>query len=163
MTQPITPNQNVTGIKSNDEDAPAAWEPPVRLAMKSFDRLVNLTVLSELDDPPGSPSDGDTHRIGTGTGDWLNKDGDFAMWDGEGEAWVFFPGDEGTLYYDQGADDWIGIGASGNISIPFKNEAAFVALATSSSTGYDRGDFEDAVDTVNGMLANLRTQGSLAT
>ncbi len=46
-------------------------------------------VLSRLNDPPGSPSDGDRHLVLVGTGAWLNQDDSIAEWNATFSQWEF--------------------------------------------------------------------------
>lgn len=98
----------------------AAWAQPVVIAVD--------------DTPPGSPDEGDTYIVGTGSGEWTGHDDDLAYW--SGTAWMFFTPlqgyevrDNGTgnrLVYDNGWE--VDSGGSGSPVIEL------------NGTSYDLGD-----------------------
>jgi len=58
------------------------------------------SILSELADPPGSPTTGDRHLvIATATGDWVGHEDDIAEWDGA--AWDFTSPNDGFAVWNE--------------------------------------------------------------
>jgi hypothetical protein len=112
-------------------------------------------VIAKEDDPPGSPSEGDTYIVGTGTGAWTGRDDDLAYWNGTG--WMFFtprPGyivrnldtDE-VLIFGTGWTVWSGGGGggsdvtdvqtpsnvSGTVTLDFDSKSRYVGAITLSA------------------------------
>jgi len=63
-----------------------------------------------LDDPPVTPSKGDRHKVGTGTGVWAGHDTEIVWYDGAGwvfdvpqDGWFVFNTGDSTLYVFDGA------------------------------------------------------------
>jgi len=57
-----------------------------------------IPVLSILDDPPGTPTEGDRHIVGTGTGAWVGKNTQIATYNGSG--WDYAVPTEGWYVYN---------------------------------------------------------------
>ncbi|SLN76429.1 DUF2793 domain-containing protein [Roseisalinus antarcticus] len=105
-------------------------------ALRLLDGLVQLSVLDrDLTTPPGSPTDGDRHIVGSGaTGDWAGWDLNVALWtDG---AWLRLPPrtgwrawveDEGVLLVYDGAG-WVGTTPAALQNL------AFLGLGTTADT-----------------------------
>lgn len=78
------------------------------------------SVITEQNDPPASPADGDRYLVGeTPTGAWSANAQDVAEWDADNAEWVFSLPDEGTvvLVEDNGyvrfnGTDWIEFGSA---------------------------------------------------
>lgn len=73
------------------------------------------TVLAIEDDPPGSPAEGDTYLVGTGTGAWAGHDDSLAYWDGV--AWLFFMPLEGYEVRNLGTGDLLVFEGSGGWAV----------------------------------------------
>jgi hypothetical protein len=55
-----------------------------------------------VDSPPGSPQDGDTYIVGTGSGAWSGEDNNLARYVSEGTFWQFFEaGTEVRIVYNK--------------------------------------------------------------
>lgn len=82
-----TPNTQIPEVPEGTLD-PAAG---LNLALNHIDALLQATVIEVgTNSPPGSPQDGDTYIVGTGTGAWSGEDGNLARYVSEGTFWQFF-------------------------------------------------------------------------
>jgi hypothetical protein len=76
------------------------------------------SVTSVLDDPPGSPTAGLRHLVGTGTGAWAGKDDQIA--EGDGAAWGFTVPTQGMTvvtnsppgYLNYNGSSWVSLGSA---------------------------------------------------
>jgi hypothetical protein len=69
-------------------------------ALRRLDAVVQLSVISQTNAPPGSPTDGDRYLVGSSpTGDWTGHDQEVAAY--IGTAWQFFVPVQGWLAYDR--------------------------------------------------------------
>lgn len=100
----FTPNLNL------DELAAAQSQPEVTVnaALRKLDSLVQMSVLSIANAPPGgTPADGDRHIVGTGTGAYLHHDNDIAYWvAGTFNEWRFETPKAGWLAYVEALDKY---------------------------------------------------------
>lgn len=82
-----TPNTGIPEVPEGTLD-PAAG---LNLSLNHIDALLQATVIEVgLNTPPGSPQDGDTYIVGTGTGAWAGEDNNLARYVSEGTFWQFF-------------------------------------------------------------------------
>lgn len=100
----FTPNLNL------DEIAAAQSEPevPINSALRKLDALVQMSVLSIANAPPGSPADGDRHIVGTApTGTFAAHDNAIAFWvAGTFNEWRFETPKVGWLAYVEALDKY---------------------------------------------------------
>lgn len=123
-----TPNHNIPYVPEGVLD-PA---PGTNLALNDIDALIQLQVLElGINDPPGSPADGDLYIVGTGSGVWVGLDDHLVRYVAEGDFWQDWePGTEvvlalnlvdGVLYRYQNDSDataWVPVGSgAGGISV----------------------------------------------
>ena len=93
-----SPNLGITLLVNDQFNA----ETTLNEGTLKLDALVYGSIKDrDLDDPPTSPSDGDSYLIATGgTGtDWAGNDGDFTYWDGS--SWIFKTPWEGMILWVQ--------------------------------------------------------------
>lgn len=82
-----TPNTQIPEVPEGTLD-PAAG---LNLALNHIDALLQATVIEvSRNSPPGSPQDGDTYIVGTGSGAWSGQDDNLARYVSEGTFWQFF-------------------------------------------------------------------------
>ena len=85
-----TPNLHIPFVPEGTLD-PAAG---LNLALIDLDALLGCLHKGVLDvgvnDPPGTPDDGDLYIVGTGTGAWAGHDDELAMYVDEGDFWRFY-------------------------------------------------------------------------
>jgi hypothetical protein len=70
----------------------SGWKTEMDANLLSIGRFAyHLSVKDrDLSAPPGSPADGDAYIVGAAaTGSWVGKDGNVAVWDEGGGAWMF--------------------------------------------------------------------------
>lgn len=61
---------------------------------------IQPTVISRISTPPAVPNNGDTYIVlPTGTGDWLGRDNNIAIWNGATLSWSFYIPDTGWKVY----------------------------------------------------------------
>ena len=73
---------------------------PLNAALRRLDALVQLTVISISNAPPGSPSDGDRYIVGSSpSGAWVGHESDVAAYIGTG--WAYFTPAAGWLAFVQ--------------------------------------------------------------
>ena len=74
-------------------------------ALRRLDALVQASVISETNTPPGSPAEGDAYIVGSSpTGAWADHAGEIATLIGGG--WTFTVPAAGWFVYNQGAGDY---------------------------------------------------------
>lgn len=72
----------------------------VNTALRRLDALVQASVISETNTPPGSPAEGDRYIVGTSpTGAWVGHEGEIAAFIGGG--WTFLMPAAGWLVYNE--------------------------------------------------------------
>lgn len=87
MSGTILPNLGLTG----DIPDHAAWGIAGRANDRRLDALVMPAVKSILNDPPGSPADGDRYLIGTApTGAWATHANAVVAWNAALATWVYY-------------------------------------------------------------------------
>jgi hypothetical protein len=94
-------------------------------ALRRIDALVQASCLTQTNTPPGSPTDGDRHLVGTSpTGDWVDHANDIAAY--IGTNWVYLTPAYGWITYLQSssvlkmysASGWITLGVTGLATDP---------------------------------------------
>lgn len=135
-------------------------------ALRRLDALVQLSVLSISNTPPGSPADGDRYIIGSSpTGAWAGHGGEVAAYIGSG--WVYWPPGVGWLAFVQslavhyvygsgspaGWEELVAGGGGGGGVDPletaeFMNEFNYVDIAQHTTYGrwYTLGNGNNTVD-----------------
>ena len=89
----------------------------VNSTLRRLDGLVQLSVISTTNTPPGSPVDGDRYICGTSpTGAWAGHANDVALYIGTG--WVFSEPEDGWLAFDQAVGGFVyfDLGAWGELA-----------------------------------------------
>ena len=137
--------------------------------LRQIGALLHLSVLSRtVDDPPGSPSNGDRYIIPAGaTGDWSGRTNQVAV--RVGGAWEYYTPatgwqahvqDDGDMVrFDSGEGEWEIVGAD-------LSAAGLLLPASDTSTGLvNDGDLNDYTDTmfnliVSGSVANVAFGGT---
>lgn len=75
---------------------------PVNSALRRLDAVVQLSVISIANSPPGSPADGDRYIVGSSpTGAWVGHEDDVAAY--IGTSWVYWTPVAGWLAFVQGS------------------------------------------------------------
>ena len=98
------------------------YKPDMDANFLALSALVQPTVLSSVAAVPGSPTDGDMHRLTGGANDLQ-----IAVRDNG--AWTYFVPAEGWLIYDQGANDYLSFDGAA--------WAVFAGGGAASATPYD--------------------------
>lgn len=120
-------------------------------------------VLSVEDDPPGSPDEGDTYLVGTGTGAWTGQDDNVAYWDGF--QWKFFLANDGyslrnldsdeVLAYSAGSGWSVWSGGSGS-----RNAVTAIASGSTITIDLSKGDFFTVTLAENATVAFSNPPGA---
>lgn len=93
-----TPNLSLPELAANQSQPHV----PVNSALRRLDAIVQLTVISIANSPPGSPADGDRYIVGSSpTGAWVGHEDDVAAY--IGTSWVYWTPVAGWLAFVQGA------------------------------------------------------------
>jgi hypothetical protein len=83
------------------ESYPDAW----RKLLRALDALTMCSVTAiGVNDPPGTPANGDAYTVGVGTGAWTGHDNAIAVWttdDPTGPKWEFYPATEGMVIWNK--------------------------------------------------------------
>lgn len=67
------------------------WKANMDANLRYLGSMLNLAAIDFENNPPASPSNGDTYIVGTaGTGDWSGQDNDIAIWFNDDTLWRFF-------------------------------------------------------------------------
>ena len=144
-----TPNTGIPYVPENTTD-PAAG---LNLALNVIDALLQTAVIDmDQTSPPGSPSDGDLHIVGTGaTGAWAGQANNLARYVAEGNFWQFYEAginvhlilnlDEGAGLYAWDGAAWVAPIAAGSVS------AAAVSYSNTAS-GLSAADVQAALDEI---------------
>lgn len=100
-------------------------------------------VIAIEDDPPGSPDEGDTYLIGTGSGEWAGHDDSLAYW--SGQVWLYFPPLNGYMLRNLGTDEVLIYSSSWTVWSGGGSSRSTVTAVTSSSgvvtLDYSLGDY----------------------
>jgi len=80
----------------------SGWNTGVDANFKKLGAIVQLSVLSILNDPPATPTNGDRYIIGVGTGAWAAKDNQIAV--RVADAWEYYTPGTGWVAYNQATD-----------------------------------------------------------
>ncbi|GAB2899681.1 DUF2793 domain-containing protein [Microbulbifer echini] len=82
-----TPNNGIPYAQEGTLD-PAAG---LNQALDTIDALLQIEVQGIQNDPPETPTDGSRYIVATGSGDWVNQDGQLARYVADPGYWQFFP------------------------------------------------------------------------
>lgn len=87
------------------------WADSYNLNFQKLDAVVQLSVISILSTPPGTPASEDNYIVGaTATGAWAGQEDDLAVWtkkeDPDSRAWVFFTPEAGYRAWNIDTTSW---------------------------------------------------------
>lgn len=112
----------------------------LRPFLRGMDALVQLTAISYLSSPPGSPSDGDTYIVISGSGDWSGNTNQVAVYSAQITQMGTDTLNPGWDYYTPEAG-WIGfVGGTGFVYFNGTNWVDLILTATTSNLGVVKPD-----------------------
>ncbi|WP_202844811.1 DUF2793 domain-containing protein [Luteimonas saliphila] len=121
-------------------------------------------VLSQENDPPGSPDPGDTYLVQTGTGAWAGQDDNIAYWDGF--QWKFFVPGEGYFVRDLDADVWLTYSTGSGWTVwagsggDLRNTTTAITSGTTVTIDLSQGDYFTLTLAHNATVAFSNPPGS---
>ena len=68
----------------------AGWKQGMDDNLRYIGSMLNVSAIDIQNTPPGSPTNGDTYIVATGTGDWNGEDTNIAIWFNDDTTWRFF-------------------------------------------------------------------------
>lgn len=103
MAEQTGPHQ---GVKYGWDVGESGWKPGMDANLRLFDMVLQLTVESRLNTPPGSPPANARYIVGTlASGAWIGHANEIAYWNGS--AWEFWVPREGWhAYVKSGGTLW---------------------------------------------------------
>lgn len=78
------------GISYNWDQGESGWKTLMDSNLRTLGSLLNLSVIDIINDPPGSPTDGDAYIVLVGTGLWNGEDDNIAIWFDDDSVWRLF-------------------------------------------------------------------------
>ncbi|PHR58718.1 MAG: hypothetical protein COA47_09945 [Robiginitomaculum sp.] len=78
------------GIEYDWDQGESTWKAGMDNNLRTIGSILNLSVIDIINDPPGSPSDGDAYIVLVGTGLWSGNDDNIAIWFNADAVWRFY-------------------------------------------------------------------------